>query len=132
MNDIKKKFSELCESEERLYFDSVSKKKKAKFRNSKNYQIWSALYSFRKYEYYCKLRDNSSNPLLKKIYVVKLKRADRKRNKISAPLGIEFVGNEIGKCPKIWHNNVIINGKIGENCIFHGNNLIGNKSSGSS
>ena len=132
MNDIKKDFSALCKDEERRYFDSVSKKKQAKIRNTKNYQIWSALYSFRRYEYYCQLRDNCANPLLKKIYVLKVKRADRKRNKISAPLGIEFVGNSIGKNPKIWHNNVIINGKIGDNCIFHGNNLIGNKASGSS
>jgi serine O-acetyltransferase len=27
----------------------------------------------------------------------------------------------------IHHKNIIINGIIGENCIFHGNNCIGNK-----
>ena len=41
-----------------------------------------------------------------------------------------LIPNSIGKGVKLCHPNVIINGFVGENCTFHGNNVLGNKATG--
>lgn len=51
----------------------------------------------------------------------------RKRNKLAPKRNIWLQG-KIGKNPKIYHANVIVNqySTIGDNVVFHGNNCIGN------
>lgn len=42
--------------------------------------------------------------------------------------GVEIgLNSNVGKCPDIWHGGVVINGTVGDNCIFHGNNCVGKK-----
>jgi serine O-acetyltransferase len=55
--------------------------------------------------------------------------ARREKNIRGRKLGIEMWENSVDAGLKIWHaGNIVINGKsrIGENCILHGNNCIGN------
>lgn len=55
----------------------------------------------------------------------------RKQNILSYKSGVEIdLKSQIGKNCNIWHSGVVINGIIGDNCTFHGNNIIGNKGKG--
>lgn len=50
------------------------------------------------------------------------------RNRYSFYSGVEIAGNStIGRNLQIWHSGVVINATLGDNCIFHGNNIVGNK-----
>lgn len=55
----------------------------------------------------------------------------RKKNKLGAIIGILIPPNTVSKGFVIWHPGIVINAnaRIGENCIFHGNNCIGNDGS---
>lgn len=53
----------------------------------------------------------------------------RRKNNLGNKLGLYIPLNVIGENFTLWHHGtVIINGdaKVGSNCIFHGNNCIGN------
>src|SRR5699024_10864396 len=79
----------------------------------------------RKYLYYlriCEYFKNTKHNILLSFY-------ELKKNKFGNKLGFYISPNTLGKNTTIWHHgSVIINGdsKIGDNCIFHGNNCIGN------
>lgn len=52
-----------------------------------------------------------------------------KRNRLGAKLGFTISPNCFGKGLLIWHyGNIVVNGeaRIGDNCILHGDNCIGN------
>ncbi len=70
------------------------------------------------------LRDLKKKNILQKIEYVLL---TRKRNKL-APKRNVWLQGKIGKNPKIFHANVIVNqyAEVGDNVVFHGNNCIGN------
>ena len=56
----------------------------------------------------------------------------RRRNRLAVKLGFTISPNCFGKGLLIWHyGNIVVNGdaKIGENCILHGDNCIGNNGS---
>ncbi|WP_270329175.1 poly-gamma-glutamate biosynthesis protein [Streptococcus infantarius] len=53
----------------------------------------------------------------------------RKKNRLGLKLGYYISPNSLGNNITIWHHgNIIINGnaKLGDGCILHGNNCIGN------
>ena len=50
----------------------------------------------------------------------------RKRNRLGNRINIKIQPGFTGKGLNIHHKGIIINGHVGENCIFHGNNCIGN------
>lgn len=89
---------------------------------SHNYYMYKYLILLRKDELY-----TNKNKLLYKFLKIYIR---RKRNKLGNTLGLSIPVNVIGKGVKIWHYDVIVNGyaKIGENCVFHGENCIGNNS----
>lgn len=70
------------------------------------------------------LRDVKNKSILQKIEYAFL---TRKRNRLAPKRNIWLQG-KIGKNPKIFHANVIVNqyAEVGDNVVFHGNNCIGN------
>lgn len=102
------------------------------FRHNKNYMLFNAVKSLRIYEYRCTKRDNCKSVLLKRFYAFLVKLADRKKNIYCEKVDIELSPFMIGNNVRICHDNVVVFGKIGENCVFHGNNVVGNKRTGAS
>lgn len=70
------------------------------------------------------LRDKKQKSLVGKLSYLYY---TRKRNKVAPKRNIWLQG-KIGKNPKLFHGNVIVNqyAVVGDNVIFHGNNCIGN------
>lgn len=114
------------------YFGNRKIRYDYKFRKSMKYEIYRYVLLLRKYERFCSMRDQSSNPIQKKYWVLCVKLCDRRKNILGMRLGIEITPNYVEKGIRICHQNVIINGYVGENCVFHGNNVIGNKRTGDS
>lgn len=81
------------------------------------------MYYLRKQEYYINTaKGNKLKGLLGLIY-------ERRKNRLGMRLGIEIAPNCFGKGLSIWHiGSIIVNSeaKIGDNCILHGANCIGN------
>ena len=51
-------------------------------------------------------------------------------NKLGLTAGIEIAVGKVEAGVRIAHPNVILNGYVGEGCVFHGNNVLGNKRTG--
>ena len=128
----KTELKKLIAEEMQVY--SITKKNigEKRFRHQKRYMIWKAVKRLRIYEYRCAKRDGSNNALSEHWRAFWVKFAERRLNKASEKVDIELTANMIGKNVRICHDNVVINGRIGEGCIFHGNNVVGNKRTGAS
>ncbi len=111
-----------CFGSDKIGFE---KKLRAPFKNN----LFKFLKLLRKYEYLCYKRDSSST-IISKLIALKIKITDIKKNRLSLKVGVEITPFYCGKGVKICHPNVIINGHVGDNCIFHGNNVVGNKKTG--
>lgn len=88
------------------------------------FKIWLWLYYSRKSDYYA--YKYTRNRIYKPLYMYYL----RKKNVLSFQLGFDIDTVNIGKGLLIYHAGAtVINGKaiIGEDCVLHGNNCIGNK-----
>lgn len=86
-------------------------------RNFKRY-----LYFLRKQEYYINTANSSKlKGFLGMLY-------EGKKNALGSKLGIEISPNCFGKGLQIWHGNIVVNAsvKVGDNCVLHGANCIGN------
>lgn len=101
-----------------------------KLRNTFKTKLFKFFTALRKYEFLCFKRDNCRNKILSFVLSQRIKLLDIKKNRLSLEIGVEITPFHCGKGVKICHPNVIINGFVGDNCIFHGNNVIGNKISG--
>lgn len=128
----KKKLKEILTYEKTKYFSHPKKVWEAQLRHTKPYAIWQTVEALRKYEYRCAKRDATKNPILYKWQVLLVRLADRKRNLTGEKLGIELMPGRVNKGLRICHDNVILNGYVGEDCTFHGNNVLGNKKTGDS
>ena len=131
MNRIE--FENTLLEEKRLYLgDNPNKARDMKKSRHKRYYIWKYLYFFRCCQYYRNVRqDKNSSRLERKLAKYKFKHYEKKKNIYSYKSGVEIgIDSRIGKNCDIWHSGVVINGNIGDNCIFHGNNTIGNKGLG--
>ena len=124
------KLRELIEIEKQIYFKDKMVGFDHKFRRSLNYEIYKFVLLLRKYEYCCTKRDQSKKLIINKFWVACVKVYDRLKNKQGMQIGIEVTPGCTGKGLRICHQNVIINGYVGEFCTFHGNNVIGNKRTG--
>ncbi len=126
----KKELSFIIEEEKNMYFGKNMKQmKKSKH---KRYFIFMYLLYFRKCQYYKNLRQNRKNSKIQRIiFKYKYRYYEKRKNIFSYKSGVEIGLNcIIGQRCNIWHSGVVINGNIGDNCIFHGNNTIGNKGLG--
>lgn len=126
-------FKQLLSDEKKLYLgDNPKAAKQMKKTCHKRYYIWKYLYYFRLSQFYIATRtDNNTGRLKKKIAKYKYRYYNKKRNKYSYKSGVEIgIGCNIGKNCDIWHSGVVVNADVGDNCIFHGNNILGNKGKG--
>ena len=124
---------QLLADEKALYLgDNKNAVKQMKKSRHKRYYIWEYLYYFRLCQYNMSVRtDKSFGRFEKKIAKLKYKCYNKKKNKLSYKSGVEIgIACRIGKNCNIWHSGVVINADIGDNCIFHGNNILGNKGIG--
>ena len=126
----KVQLKDLLQMERALYMPSGNYGKH-KLRHSKAFSLYCALRALREYEFCCHQRDTATSYFSRKYYSLKVIWLDRKRNILCEKAGIELTPEHIGPCVRIWHSGVVIYGHVGEGCVFHGNNVIGNKRSGS-
>lgn len=108
--------------------DKISLEKK--LRNPFKSNLFKFFKLLRKFEYLCYNRDSNKNSIISKLISAKIKMIDIKKNRLSLKLGVEINPFYCGKGVRICHPNVIINGCVGDNCVFHGNNVAGNKKTG--
>lgn len=87
------------------------------------YYIWSWLKCLRKAEYYknCKI-----NNLIGKICYLFF---EQKKNRLGSRLNFSINDNVLGLGAILYHPGIVINpnARIGNGCMFHGNNCVGNK-----
>lgn len=125
---------EIIEKEKVLYLgNDIKRAREMKKHHHKRYTIWRYLYFFRMCQYWRgKRSDKSAGMIVRRIAKHKARYYDKKRNIYSEKSGVEIgIDSEIGTGCDMWHSGVVINGKVGENCTFHGNNVVGMKPSGS-
>lgn len=116
-----KELKDIIAYEEVIYLPKSKKKKIiTMITNRKAYRIWKLVKNLRICEYY-------SN---KKTFYGKFMFYfwNRKVNLLGEKLNIEVYRYNFNKGIKIYHSGIVINNQVrmGENCILHGNNCIGN------
>jgi len=120
----KKDYEEYIKKDFQVNYGEKGRKQLFKDRilRNHNYYMYKYLVLLRKDELY-----TNKNGLMNKILKIYIR---RKRSKLGNILGLSIPVNVIDKGTKIWHYNVIVNGyaKVGENCVFHGENCVGNNS----
>ena len=120
----------LLAKEKNLYLgQSNAEKKRSKRSKHKRYYIWKYLYYFRLCQFYRELRtERSIGRFSKSLAKHKFKYYEKKKNIYSYKSGVEIgLNSKIGMMCDIWHGGVVINGEIGNNCVFH---TVGNKGFG--
>lgn len=128
----KQKLDSMLAEEMAVYGITKKNLSEKRFRHQKSYMIWQAVRALRIYEYRCNQRDESKNSFVAHIRAFRVKMADRKLNKACEKVDVELTPGKIGKGIRICHDNVVIFGNVGEGCVFHGNNVVGNKRTGAS
>ncbi len=126
----KEKLKTILEIEKNIYLPKNKNSLEYRLRNPFKTKVQKYLTLLRKYEYLCFKRDNCKNKIFSKLYSLKIKFTDIKMKKLGLILGLEIIPDSVGEGLRICHHSVIINGFVGKNCTFHGNNVLGNKASG--
>lgn len=126
----KKELNIFAEADKKACFGSDKVSMEKKLRNPFKSNLFCFLKLLRKYEYFCCKRDSCKNAIESGLISLQIKLIDIKKNRLSLRLGVEIIPFHCGKGVRICHPNVIINGHVGDNCVFHGNNVIGNKKTG--
>ncbi len=118
-------------AEERTQYLGAERRKirYARSDGQKRYCIWQAVKYFRAGQFYNEKRLSKDTGALDRYLSRALFRYyDRRRNIAGAEAGVEIaLSSKVGRGVDIWHGGVVINGDLGENCVLHGNNVIGNK-----
>ncbi len=128
-----KEFEALVKKEKSLYLGEYPKRQKQmRKRLHKRYMIWRYIYYYRLWKRYMQERSAPDRSTIKRRLSVMLsRRYERLKNRWSSIAGVEIGGQcRIGEGLDIWHSGVVINGDVGKDCVFHGNNIIGNKGIG--
>jgi len=128
-----KEFGEVLKEEKELYLGSSPKViRQMKKSHHKRYTIWKYMYFFRCCQYWREVRSSRDcSGMQRRAAKLRYRYYDRMRNIYSEKAGVEIgIECRIGRCCDIWHSGVVINGNIGDHCLFHGNNVIGNKGKG--
>lgn len=126
----KNELKTLLKIERKTYFGEQRIRWEHRFRKQMKYEMYRYMSLLRKYEYFCTMRDTSRQKLKAKYWAMRVKVCDRLKNKQGLQLGIEITPNCAAPGVRICHQNVILNGYVGTGCVFHGNNVIGNKKTG--
>ena len=125
----KKVLDKILMDEKDLYLENNEKSMRKKRHN--RYMIWKYLRCFRLFQYYYFKRKVENKRFLRYKWKILCRFYEKKKNIIGQKVGIEIGANcNIGKNLDIWHSGVVINADIGNECTFHGNNILGNKGKG--
>ena len=126
MREIK----EIIEEERQLYIPE--RYLFMKLTHQKRYLIWKTLASFRLMQYWKSEILNRNCKFLKRLYAkLAYRHYFRQRNIYSEKSGVEISNlSVLGRRLNIWHGSVVISGHMGDDCVIHGNNVIGNKGNG--
>lgn len=127
---LREELENILQEEKRLYLGNDNRQiKQKRISHHKRYTIWRYLYYFRLCQYWNEVRkQNSLSRIERQLVKIRFRYYDKKRNIYSEKSGVEIgISCKIGKNCDIWHSGVVINGTVGDDCIFHGNNIIGNK-----
>ena len=125
----KRELKKLFEEEKANIFGDKPVDFETKYRSSFRYMYYKYILALREYEFLCYKRDNTKG-LSSRIIAQKVKKADRRKNRLSLKIGVDFSAGMVEKSVTVCHPNVILNGRVGEGCVFHGNNVLGNKKTG--
>lgn len=126
-----KKELQACLAAEKAQYVGADPKRirKMKYACHKRYSLWKALRYFRLAQFYNERR-GSSDVTKRERFTAKVlfRYYDRRRNRSGAAAGVEIgLGSTVGEGVELWHSGIVINGTLGDHCILHGNNVIGNK-----
>lgn len=127
--DTKEKLKSVIEAERKNLFGEKDVDFEVRYRKSFKYVAFSYIKALREFEYYSE-RQRRAKGIAGHLYALKVKRLDRKKNILGLKAGLEFVPGRVSVGVTPCHPNVTLNGYIGEGCIFHGNNTVGNKKTG--
>ena len=120
----KQELKDILKYEKNLYLGPTAKSRiKDRLVKYNMWMIFHFIKRLRKTEYYFYKKNNSI------LYEIMYLLAERQKNIMGMKLGLEIGKNSCGKGILIWHfGDIVINGdaRLGENCILHGNNCIGN------
>lgn len=97
--------------------------------HQKRYLIWKTLACFRMWQYWQEQRARKDLGRFQ-WYYAKLASLYyfRQRNIYTEKSGVEISNKSVlGRRLNIWHGGVVISGHLGDDCVIHGNNIIGNK-----
>ncbi len=124
----REELKEYLNTEQPLYWTSESKKDKFLdiFTAMPSHSLQRYMKLLRTTEYFY---NNRRNAIFALLYLI----TRRRKNKLGQKLGIEIFENTFAKGLHIFHaGNIVINGNaiIGENCLLHGSNCIGNSGKG--
>ena len=127
---MKTELKQLLLSDKEANIKNVSKKHKFLIWLSRDMEWirWCYLKRLRKSTYFFNNFKKSKNPFLKLLLFYNLVR----KNKLGLALGFEIGPAKIGKRFCIYHNGPIVihrNTVIGDNCVLHGDNCLGNNGS---
>lgn len=126
----KKQLEEIIGLEQKNIFGEKGISAETKYRKSFRYMSFLYIKALRKYEYCCCMRDKT-NGISRRIWALKVKKADRRKNELSLAAGLDFRPFSVEPGVKVFHPNVVLNGIAQEGCVFHGSNVLGNKCTGS-
>lgn len=121
----KNQLKELIKEDRKIYTLDSFLKNFIRQKNYKYMKIGKFVILARKAGYY---QNNLDKVFLNKLLCFYYK---WKKNRLGERLNIEFDVKEFGRRLKIYHGNIIVNQDaiIGDDCVLHGNNCIGNKGS---
>lgn len=127
-----KEIKQIIEEERQMYMPCQYRL--MKWSHHKRYLIWKTLSAFRLAQYWQSEIRNQDTGYLRRIFAIIAYRYQlRQRNLYSEKSGVEIAGHSmLGRRLDIWHGGVVISGCMGDDCVVHGNNVIGNKGSGKS
>ncbi|MBE6949090.1 MAG: hypothetical protein E7456_04520 [Ruminococcaceae bacterium] len=102
------------------------------FIHQKRFMIWKYLSAFRMAQFYKEELQMESANILRKYYGKMMYRYYlRKRNILGEKTNVEIANHsKLGRRTQIWHGGVVVNANLGDDCVIHGNNILGNKGEG--
>lgn len=121
---------QLIEEERKIYVPTQFRF--MKWSHQKRYLIWKTLACFRMAQFWKSELQNEKSGVSRRLFAkAAYRHYFRMRNIYSEKSGVEIANHSIlGRRLNIWHGGVVISGRLGDDCVIHGNNVIGNKGNG--
>lgn len=126
----KKLLKEILQEEKSIYiWEKSTFYKRFIERNSRRAAIWRFIAAFRKMQYWREIKQTENLSKFKLVIAKILSNYyATKADAYGLQANVEIRDDiKLGRGCNIWHGGVVINGNVGDYCIFHGNNILGNK-----